>query len=181
MTTAISHAAGYRLGVSDLVEARARQAQVLGVDGLVCSPEEAGAAQDRRPPDAAGDAGHPAGGLRTDDQKRIMTPARAIAAGADYLVVGRPVLGRRSQSGGGGHRGGDRESADLNNKGEHRWQRATGSRVSMSTTWTATRNTSRRTARFSRIRREISGPRRRVRGQGGLGAVAQRGAGIQGL
>src|SRR3979411_2519933 len=35
------HAAGYRLGVSDLVEARAQQAQVLGVDGLVCSPEEA--------------------------------------------------------------------------------------------------------------------------------------------
>src|SRR5881409_2533243 len=35
------HAAGYRLGVSDTVEARARQAQVLGVDGLVCSPEEA--------------------------------------------------------------------------------------------------------------------------------------------
>ena len=37
------HAAGYRLGVSDLVEARAQQAQVLGVDGLVCSPEEAAA------------------------------------------------------------------------------------------------------------------------------------------
>src|SRR5436305_14895566 len=35
------HAAGYRLGVSDLVEARAQQAQLLGVDGLVCSPEEA--------------------------------------------------------------------------------------------------------------------------------------------
>src|ERR1700710_2216604 len=35
------HAAGYRLGVSDLVEARAQQAQVIGVDGLVCSPEEA--------------------------------------------------------------------------------------------------------------------------------------------
>src|ERR1700750_1548742 len=35
------HAAGYRLGVSDLVEERARQAQALGVDGLVCSPEEA--------------------------------------------------------------------------------------------------------------------------------------------
>ena len=59
------HAAGYRLGVSDLVEARAQQAQVLGVDGLVCSPEEAAApAQDRRPPDASGDAGHPARGLR---------------------------------------------------------------------------------------------------------------------
>src|SRR6201990_3362284 len=35
------HAAGYRLGVSDLVEAPAQQAQVLGIDGLVCSPEEA--------------------------------------------------------------------------------------------------------------------------------------------
>ena len=36
------HAAGYRLSVADLVEARAQQAQVLGVDGLVCSPEEVG-------------------------------------------------------------------------------------------------------------------------------------------
>src|SRR3954454_4052840 len=35
------HAAGYRLGVTDLAEARAQQAQVLGVDGLVCSAEEA--------------------------------------------------------------------------------------------------------------------------------------------
>src|SRR5690348_10108413 len=35
------HAAGYRFNVADLVEARAQQAQVLGVDGLVSSPEEA--------------------------------------------------------------------------------------------------------------------------------------------
>jgi orotidine-5'-phosphate decarboxylase len=87
------HAAGYRLSVSDLVEARAQQAQVLGVDGLVCSPEEAAALRKI--------VGHqmrlvtpgirPAGAA-TGDQKRIMTPARAIAAGADYLVVGRPVV-----------------------------------------------------------------------------------------
>src|ERR1700760_591093 len=87
------HAAGYRLGVSDLVEARAQQAQVLGVDGLVCSAEEVG--NPRR------GVGHqmrlvtpgirPAGAA-TGDQKRIMTPARAIAAGSDYLVVGRPVV-----------------------------------------------------------------------------------------
>jgi len=87
------HAAGYRLGVSDLVEARARQAQVLGVDGLVCSPEEAANLHKV--------VGHqmvlvtpgirPAGSA-SGDQKRIMTPARAIAAGSDYLVVGRPVL-----------------------------------------------------------------------------------------
>jgi len=87
------HAAGYRLGVSDLVEARAQQAQVLGVDGLVCSPEEAAALHK-----IVGHRMHlvtpgirPAGSA-TGDQKRIMTPARAIAAGADYLVVGRPVL-----------------------------------------------------------------------------------------
>src|SRR5436309_584630 len=87
------HAAGYRLGVSDLAEARAQQAQVLGVDGLVCSPGEAAALRKI--------VGHqmnlvtpgirPAGAA-VGDQKRIMTPARAIAAGADYLVVGRPVL-----------------------------------------------------------------------------------------
>jgi orotidine-5'-phosphate decarboxylase len=87
------HAAGYRLGVADLVEARAQQAQVLGVDGLVCSPEEAASLHKI--------VGHqmvlvtpgirPAGSA-IGDQKRIMTPSRAIAAGADYLVVGRPVL-----------------------------------------------------------------------------------------
>src|SRR3954454_20806424 len=87
------HAAGYRLAVSDLVEARAQQAQVLGLDGLVCSAEEAASLRKI--------VGHqmklvtpgvrPAGAA-TGDQKRIMTPARAIAAGADYLVVGRPVM-----------------------------------------------------------------------------------------
>ena len=87
------HAAGYRLNVSDLVEARAQQAQVLGVDGLVCSPEEAARLHKI--------VGHqmclvtpgvrPAGAA-TGDQKRVMTPGRAIAAGADYLVVGRPIV-----------------------------------------------------------------------------------------
>jgi orotidine-5'-phosphate decarboxylase len=88
------HAAGYRLSVSDLVEARAQQAQVLGVDGLVCSPEEAAALRKL--------VGHQMtlvtpgirpSGSEVGDQKRIMTPARAIAAGADYLVVGRPITG----------------------------------------------------------------------------------------
>ncbi|MBS0530503.1 MAG: orotidine-5'-phosphate decarboxylase, partial [Proteobacteria bacterium] len=87
------HAAGYRLNVSDLVEARARQAQEIGVDGLVCSPEEA--ANIRK---IVGDQmnlvtpGIRPAGSATGDQKRIMTPARAIAAGANYLVVGRPVM-----------------------------------------------------------------------------------------
>jgi orotidine-5'-phosphate decarboxylase len=88
------HAAGFRLGVTDLVAARAQQAQAIGINGLVCSPEEAAGL--RR---IVGDQMHlvtpgirPAGSA-ADDQKRIMTPARAIAAGADYLVVGRPVTG----------------------------------------------------------------------------------------
>ncbi|MBR1205392.1 MULTISPECIES: orotidine-5'-phosphate decarboxylase [unclassified Bradyrhizobium] len=87
------HAAGYRLNVSDLVEARARQAQALGVDGLVSSPEEAAALRK-----IVGDQmnlvtpGIRPAGSATGDQKRIMTPARAITAGADYLVVGRPVM-----------------------------------------------------------------------------------------
>ncbi|MGY3694250.1 orotidine-5'-phosphate decarboxylase [Bradyrhizobium sp. USDA 3240] len=87
------HAAGYRLNVSDLVEARARQAQALGVDGIVSSPEEAAALRK-----IVGDQmnlvtpGIRPAGSATGDQKRIMTPARAIAAGADYLVVGRPVI-----------------------------------------------------------------------------------------
>jgi orotidine-5'-phosphate decarboxylase len=87
------HAAGYRLGVTDLVEARARQAQALGIDGIVCSPEEV--ANLRRI------VGHqmslvtpgvrPAGSA-LGDQKRVMTPGRAIAAGADHVVVARPVM-----------------------------------------------------------------------------------------
>jgi orotidine-5'-phosphate decarboxylase len=87
------HAAGYRLGVSELVEARAQQAQVLGVDGLVCAPEEAGALRKivGHQMDLVTPGIRPAGSA-SGDQKRIMTPGRAIAAGADYLVVGRPVV-----------------------------------------------------------------------------------------
>ncbi|WP_375786105.1 orotidine-5'-phosphate decarboxylase [Bradyrhizobium sp. Pha-3] len=87
------HAAGYRLNVSDLVEARARQAQALGVDGLVSSPEEAAALRKivGEQMNLVTPGIRPAGSA-TGDQKRIMTPARAIAAGADYLVVGRPVM-----------------------------------------------------------------------------------------
>src|ERR1700710_1438166 len=86
------HAAGYRLGVSDLVEARAQQAQVLGVDGLVCSPEEAASLRKivGHQMDLVTPGIRPAGSV-SGDQKRIKTPARAIAAGADYLVVGRPI------------------------------------------------------------------------------------------
>src|SRR5580698_5550735 len=85
--------AGYRHTIADLVATRARQAKALGVDGLVCSPEEASSLRT-----IVGDGmslvtpGIRPAGSSSGDQKRIMTPARAIAAGADYLVVGRPVV-----------------------------------------------------------------------------------------
>jgi len=85
-------AAGYDGSVAELVAKRAAQARDIGVDGLVCSAAEAAKVRGIvggklalvtpaiRP--AGADAG---------DQKRIMTPAAAIASGADYLVVGRPI------------------------------------------------------------------------------------------
>lgn len=85
--------AGYSLGVKTLAARRAQQARDLGLDGLVCSAEEAA---DLRaiagPAMALVTPGIRPEGAAAGDQKRIMTPARAIAAGADYLVVGRPIV-----------------------------------------------------------------------------------------
>ena len=86
-------AAGYELGVGELVAARAEQARDIGIDGLVCSGEEAA---NLRPLVGANmllvTPGIRPAGAESGDQKRIMTPTAAIAAGADYLVVGRPIL-----------------------------------------------------------------------------------------
>jgi orotidine-5'-phosphate decarboxylase len=86
-------AAGYGVTVTELVAKRAAQARDIGVDGVVCSAEEAakvraivGAELTLVTP------GIRPAGAAAGDQKRIMTPAAAIAAGADYLVVGRPVI-----------------------------------------------------------------------------------------
>ena len=65
----------------------------MGVDGLVCSAEEAAnlRAIVGRDMTLVTPGIRPAG-AESGDQKRVMTPAAAIAAGADYLVVGRPIL-----------------------------------------------------------------------------------------
>jgi orotidine-5'-phosphate decarboxylase len=86
-------AAGYDFTVPELVAERAAQARDIGVDGLVCAAEEA---HDLRA--IVGEKvrlvtpGIRPAGAETGDQKRIMTPSAAIAAGADYLVVGRPII-----------------------------------------------------------------------------------------
>jgi orotidine-5'-phosphate decarboxylase len=70
----------------------ARLAQAQGIDGVVCSPQEASAL--RR---ACGEAlllvtpGIRLAAAEGDDQARTATPQSAVRAGADYLVVGRPV------------------------------------------------------------------------------------------
>ena len=87
-------AAGYQTTVRELAATRAAQAHDLGIDGLVCSPEEAASLR----PIAGTNMVLVTPGIRptgsaAGDQKRIMRPSAAIAAGADYLVVGRPILG----------------------------------------------------------------------------------------
>jgi orotidine-5'-phosphate decarboxylase len=85
--------AGYRLSVVDLATERARQARDIGVDGIVCSAEEAERLRAIVGPDMLlVTPGIRPAGADVGDQKRVMTPARAIAAGADYLVVGRPIV-----------------------------------------------------------------------------------------
>ena len=85
--------AGYNINIEQLVAKRAVQARDIGVDGLVCSAEEAaplrlmvGGGMTLVTPGI-----RPAGSA-SGDQKRIMTPGQAIAAGSDYLVVGRPIV-----------------------------------------------------------------------------------------
>ena len=89
-------AAGYEMSVPELAAERAAQARDTGVDGLVCSAEEAAHLRGIVGPGMVlVTPGIRPSGSAGGDQKRIMTPARAIEAGADYLVVGRPVLEAR--------------------------------------------------------------------------------------
>ncbi len=84
--------AGYACGVADLVAKRVEQARAVGLDGLILSAQEAGAVRARFGRDMIlVTPGIRPAGVAAADQKRTMTPAAAIAAGADYLVVGRPV------------------------------------------------------------------------------------------
>jgi orotidine-5'-phosphate decarboxylase len=86
-------AAGYDLSVPELAAARAAQARDIGIDGLVCSAEETANLRGIAGPGMVlVTPGIRPAGSASGDQKRIMTPVRAIEAGADYLVVGRPVL-----------------------------------------------------------------------------------------
>jgi len=83
---------GYEGTIADLVERRARKAIELGVDGIVASPLEAAAV--RRiigPGPILVTPGVRSAGVDAGDQKRVATPAQAMADGATYLVIGRQI------------------------------------------------------------------------------------------
>ncbi|MBF9048663.1 orotidine-5'-phosphate decarboxylase [Roseobacter sp. HKCCD9010] len=79
--------------IPDLVVERAIRAFEAGADGIIASPQEA--AMIRALPEAQGrlivTPGVRPSGADLGDQKRVATPAKAIAEGADHIVVGRPV------------------------------------------------------------------------------------------
>lgn len=80
--------------VTRLVLLRARLAKEAGCQGIVCSGREVAAARNELGPDFV----IVAPGIRPawtvvggDDQRRVVTPAMAVRAGADFIVVGRPI------------------------------------------------------------------------------------------
>lgn len=85
-------AAGYRGPLSDVVEARAKDAKAAGMGGIVCAATES-----EKMRAILGDElvivtpGIRPAGSAAGDQRRVMTPEDAIRAGSDYLVVGRPI------------------------------------------------------------------------------------------
>jgi orotidine-5'-phosphate decarboxylase len=78
--------------LSDQVVALARLAQDAGCDGLVASPHEIGAIRAACGPGfVLVIPGVRPLGADAGDQKRVLTPGEAVRAGADYIVVGRPI------------------------------------------------------------------------------------------
>jgi orotidine-5'-phosphate decarboxylase len=84
---------GIGRSIEDQVVTLAQMGKVAGLDGIVCSPREAGIIRE-----SCGreflivTPGIRAEGGETDDQSRTLTPRAALEAGADFLVVGRPIV-----------------------------------------------------------------------------------------
>ena len=86
-------ATGVQSSPAEQVERLARLARESGVDGIVCSGAEVGAARDAWSEGLFVVPGvRPAGG-EVGDQKRVVTPRQALDSGASILVIGRPITG----------------------------------------------------------------------------------------
>ncbi|WP_336276459.1 orotidine-5'-phosphate decarboxylase [Bartonella sp. CB178] len=85
--------AGYNDNAENLVLKRAEQARIIGMGGIVASALEAEALRTVIGSDMAlVTPGIRIAGSDNDDQKRVMTPKKALAAGASHLVVARPIV-----------------------------------------------------------------------------------------
>jgi orotidine-5'-phosphate decarboxylase len=86
--------AGYAAGSpAELVSRRTEQARAIGIDGIVCAAPEAGRVRALLGPNRLiVTPGIRPSGAEAGDQKRVMTPAEAIRAGATHLVVARPIV-----------------------------------------------------------------------------------------
>ncbi|MGD1094812.1 MAG: orotidine-5'-phosphate decarboxylase [Bryobacteraceae bacterium] len=83
---------GYSRGVAELVDLRVKNAMEARMDGIVCSALEVSRVRSITGPRAVlVTPGVRSAGAAVADQKRVATPAEAIARGADYLVIGRQV------------------------------------------------------------------------------------------
>lgn len=84
---------GFQCDVAELVLSRARRALAAGCDGVVSSGLEVARLRAEVPHKliCVTPGIRPVDNRVEADQKRVMTPARALQAGADYLVVGRPI------------------------------------------------------------------------------------------
>ncbi len=84
---------GFQCDIPALVASRARRALEAGLDGVVASGQEAAMLREKLGARLmiVTPGIRPVLNRAEDDQKRVLSPAEAIAAGADYLVVGRPI------------------------------------------------------------------------------------------
>ncbi len=91
---------GYPCEVADLVSLRVRKAMACGLDGVVASPQDAAAVRAIAGPQAIlVTPGVRSAGAARGDQKRVATPAEAMEAGANYLVMGRQIIRAQDPAG----------------------------------------------------------------------------------
>ena len=85
---------GFSFDAAEMVGRLALLAEAAGMDGVVASPQEVRLVRDtvKKPGFIVVTPGVRPAGSPLGDQSRVMTPQEAITAGADYLVVGRPIL-----------------------------------------------------------------------------------------